>query len=408
MRFCTVNLGCKVNRVETDQAATVLLSQGFEESTEADADVIVVNTCTVTGEAEKKTRKAVRHALRSNAHAQVVVTGCASAIDPETYQAMDSRVVLVPKAGLLEHLQGLDSQHGMAAVPDIAQLRVGGAFRTRVGIKVQDGCNNACTYCIVHVARGRAHSRDMGLILDEVRQLTQAGVKEIVLTGINLGTFEAVADGKDVDLASLLSRMLDMTSDVSDGVPPRFRISSIEPKNVTDRLIEVMAASDGRICRHLHLPLQAGSSKVLREMARPYNAEFFCDLVTRMREAMPQLALSTDIIAGFPGETDAEFEETLEVARTCRFMKIHSFPYSLRAGTPAAKRTDQISPEAKAQRAGQLRELSDELAALDLSLRAGTTELGLVEPEGIVTLESYHTVDAPAGAAIGALIPVVL
>lgn len=408
MRFCTVNLGCKVNRVETDQAATVLLSQGFQESSEAEADVIVVNTCTVTGEAEKKTRKAVRHALRSNQTAQVVVTGCASAVDPETYQAMDSRVVLVPKAQLLDHLQGLDSQHGMASVPDIAQLRVGGAFRTRVGVKVQDGCNNACTYCIVHVARGRAHSRDINVILDEVRQLTDAGVKEIVLTGINLGTFSADVDGQQVDLTYLLERMLETTADVADGVPPRFRISSIEPKNVSDGLIRLMTESDGRICRHLHLPLQTGSSKVLREMARPYNADFFADLVKRMREAIPELALSTDIIAGFPGETDEEFEETLALARECRFMKIHAFPYSMRSGTPAAKRTDQVPPEVKAARAQKLRELSDELAEIDFAMRAGSVELGLVEPDGIVTLESYHTVPAQDGNQVGSLISVVL
>lgn len=408
MRFCTVNLGCKVNRVETDQAASVLLAQGFEEVSQDQADVIVVNTCTVTGEAEKKTRKAVRHALRSNQEAQVVVTGCASAIDPQTYQSMDERVVLVPKAELLDHLQCLDSQHGMMVVPGIDQLRVGGAFRTRVGIKVQDGCNNACTYCIVHVARGRAQSRDMGQILDEVRQLADAGVKEIVLTGINLGTFTATVDGQNVGLAYLLKRMLDITCDVADGVPPRFRISSIEPKNVSDELIQLMASSEGRICRHLHLPLQAGSSKVLREMARPYDADFFVDLVRRMREAMPELALSTDIIAGFPGETDEEFEETLAVARECRFMKIHAFPYSMRAGTPAAQRNDQIAPEVKAARAQKLRELSDQLAQLDLSMRAGTTELGLVEPDGIVTLESYHAVPSCGTAVAGSLVPVIL
>lgn len=444
MNFSIVNLGCKVNRVESDAFAAGLLARGCVEADGA-ADVVVVNTCTVTGEAEKKTRKAVRRALRDNPAAQVVVTGCAAAIDADTYLSMDpARVHL---AGKLEVDQLLDRLvgplgHGAQA------LAVGEGFHTRVGVKVQDGCNNACTYCIVHVARGRATSRNADDVRAECIALARAGVREIVLTGINLGSYRwvaedvaggaagegaaggaageggatgegaapAVATAGDpapaaVDslaarpaplrLDGLLQKLLADTADIHEPGerPCRFRISSIEPRDVSDGLIELMAASDGRICRHLHLPLQAGSTKVLREMHRPYTAQYFRDLVEKLYAAMPQLSLSTDIICGFPGETDDEFAETLELARACRFTKVHVFPYSPRRGTPAAERTDQVAPEVRAERAARLRALADELRAADFARRSGTVELALVEESGVAMTESYYELPAsPAGA----------
>ncbi|MSA95893.1 radical SAM protein, partial [Gordonibacter urolithinfaciens] len=383
MNFAVVNLGCKVNRVESDDAAARLAACGVE-TPEAEADLIVVNTCTVTGEAEKKTRKAVRRALRANDRARVLVTGCAAAIDAVFYEALDARVTVVGKAQLADAIRdwceacSSRSAAGEPADPanvsavqaegpagpsrgaargasetacapieqgDVAPLlHIGSGFRTRVGVKVQDGCDNACTYCIVHVARGRATSRPADEVVRECAAYARAGAGEIVLTGINLGSY---CDGGRRDpsatrLAGLLRRLLDETADLHEpgALPVRFRISSVEPRDVDDALIDLLAAADGRVCRHLHLPLQAGSSKVLREMARPYDAERFRALVERLYAAVPELALSTDIIAGFPGETDAEFQETLDLARACRFAKIHAFPYSRRAGTPAAARAD--------------------------------------------------------------------
>ncbi len=431
MNFNIVNLGCKVNRVESDAFAAGLLARGCVESDGA-ADVVVVNTCTVTGEAEKKTRKAVRRALRDNPTAQVVVTGCAAAIDADTYLSMDPQRVHL--AGKLEVDQLLDELvgplgHGAQA------LAVGEGFHTRVGVKVQDGCNNACTYCIVHVARGRATSRNAEEVRAECVALARAGVREIVLTGINLGSYrwvaEAASPADDVVGASgtsgepalvgaadpsapaanppasrptplrldgLLRLLLADTADIHEPGEPacRFRISSIEPRDVSDDLIALMAAADGRICRHLHLPLQSGSTKVLREMHRPYTAQRFCALVEKLYEAMPQLSLSTDIICGFPGETEDEFAETLELARACRFTKIHVFPYSPRRGTPAAERADQVAPEVRAERAARLRALADELRAADFARRRGTVELALVEESGVAMTESYYELPAPA------------
>ncbi|WP_455779457.1 MiaB/RimO family radical SAM methylthiotransferase [Gordonibacter pamelaeae] len=409
MNFAVVNLGCKVNRVESDDAAARLAARGTETA-EADADLIVVNTCTVTGEAEKKTRKAVRRALRANDRARVLVTGCAAAVDAAFYEALDPRVRVVGKARLAEEIEAWCDSEGVSAAPPL--LPVGPGFRTRVGVKVQDGCDNACTYCIVHVARGRATSRAADDVVRECAEYARAGAGEIVLTGINLGSYcdGARRDPSATRLAGLLRRLLDATADLHapGAFPVRFRISSIEPRDVDDALVDLLAAADGRVCRHLHLPLQAGSSKVLREMARPYDADRFRALVERLYAAVPGLALSTDVIAGFPGETDAEFQETLELARACRFAKIHAFPYSRRAGTPAAERPDQVPPAVKAARAAQLRALGDELRAAERARRAGTVELALVEEGGVAMSESYFELAAPADAPVGSLVRMTL
>ncbi|WP_302547885.1 MiaB/RimO family radical SAM methylthiotransferase [Gordonibacter pamelaeae] len=409
MNFAVVNLGCKVNRVESDDASARLAARGTETA-EADADLIVVNTCTVTGEAEKKTRKAVRRALRANDRARVLVTGCAAAVDAAFYEALDPRVRVVGKARLAEEIEAWCDSEGVSAAPPL--LPVGPGFRTRVGVKVQDGCDNACTYCIVHVARGRATSRAADDVVRECAAYARAGAGEIVLTGINLGSYcdGARRDPSATRLAGLLRRLLDATADLHapGAFPVRFRISSIEPRDVDDALVDLLAAADGRVCRHLHLPLQAGSSKVLREMARPYDADRFRALVERLYAAVPGLALSTDVIAGFPGETDAEFQETLELARACRFAKMHAFPYSRRAGTPAAERPDQVPPDIKAARAAALRALGDELRAAERARRAGTVELALVEEGGVAMSESYFELAASADAPIGSLVRMTL
>lgn len=411
MRFSIVNLGCKVNRVESDAVAAQLLGCGAEESALDESDLIVVNTCTVTGEAEKKTRKAVRQALRANETARVLVTGCAAALKPEVFEAMSPRVVCVLKANLDQAVAQEAASLGSQLLPHDGDrpdlLRVGGAFPTRVGVKVQDGCNNACTYCIVHVARGRAVSRPLDEIVGECAAYARAGVKEIVLTGINLGSYrQSASSGRRLRLAGLLERLLDETASLHDEGDPacRFRISSIEPRDVDDDLIALLADAHGRVCRHLHLPLQAGSSKVLREMARPYDAAFFLDLVMRLREALPALSLSTDIIAGFPGETETEFEETLSLARVCGFSKIHAFPYSIRQGTPAAERRDQIAPDVKDERAARLRALAEELRRRDFARRVGSRELVLVEQEGRGMTESYFEVPVSDVAPTGSLV----
>ena len=392
--FHVVNLGCKVNRVESDAVSAALVSSGARQSAEETADLIVVNTCTVTGEAEKKARKAVRHAISCNPHARVIVTGCAVAIDEATYAALGENVEIVQRGELLA---------SMTEIAKGTSIRMGDGFRTRVNIKIQDGCDHACTYCIVHVARGKARSMPAAEVIAEAQKYFAAGVKEVVLTGIDIGSYHA--DGYDI--ARLSQRLLEDADKACEAGerPARLRISSIEPLNVTDDLIVLMANSQGRLCRHLHLPLQSGSSKVLREMGRPYMAEQYADLVAKLRRDVPSIALSTDIIVGFPGETDEDFAETCELARFAGFSRIHVFPYSMREGTPAANRENQVAPDVKRARARILREIGAELARKDLESRVGTCELAIVEGKRVLT-ESYHELPAPQGASVGSLIPI--
>ncbi|MEY8461210.1 MiaB/RimO family radical SAM methylthiotransferase [Eggerthellaceae bacterium 24-137] len=425
--YAVVNLGCKVNRVEADGFERLLSEHGGTPVPESTADLIIVNTCTVTGEAEKKTRKAVRHALSAAETAKVVVTGCATEIDASTYEAMGDRVTVVPKAGMALYLEegaflsqlsqlskcsvGLLCPRHPDQSAESTESKDSATFlpmdgRTRIGIKVQDGCDNACTYCIVHVARGRAVSRPADEVVSEAVALAQAGVREIVLTGINLGSYDA--DGHD--LADLCRRLLEETAELHDlgENPCRFRIGSIEPMDVSMDFIGLLAEADGRICRHLHLPLQSGSSRVLREMARPYDAEEYRQLVDYLRAMVPEVALTTDVIVGFPGETEDDFEDTCALSRHAAFSKIHVFPYSMREGTPAAERTDQVAPAVKADRAARLRALSDELAVADRAARTGNLELALVERLGHATTESYHEALVPEAAPVGSLVPVAM
>lgn len=416
MRFAIVNLGCKVNRVESDSFAALLLNSGAEESSVEHADAVVVNTCAVTGEAEKKTRKAVRSVLRENALATVLVTGCSAALRPQVFTEMSERVCVVPKADLPGEIKRLAAsssvsqcrygQDGTIGLSDDEPLlRIGKSFPTRVGVKVQDGCNNACTYCIVHVARGPAVSMPFEQILAECVRYARAGVKEIVLTGINLGSYCDTSERKPRTLAHLLSELLESTRRYASSDEPacRFRISSVEPKDVDEGLIEILAASEGRVCRHLHLPLQSGSTKVLREMARPYDADYYVDLASTLRKRVPQLSLSTDIIVAFPGETDEDFNATLSVAEECAFSKIHVFPYSKREGTPAAERVDQVPGTQAADRARQLRLLAKELRSADYRARTGSCERVLVEQCGRGMTESYYEIAVPSHLPVGSL-----
>ena len=395
VRFSVVNLGCKVNKVESDSIAAALLASGGKNVACEEADLIVVNSCTVTGEADKKTRKAVRSALRAREQAQVIVTGCGVSVNAQAFRDIDPRVETIEKTELFCVFESLGSKG----------LRMGKDFRTRVNIKVQDGCDHACTYCIVHVARGPATSAPFEQVVDEASSYFERGAKEIVLTGIDLGSYRH--EGRS--LANLVSELLCKADELNPvgQKPARVRASSIEPCSVDEDFINLLAESHGRLCRHLHLPLQSGSERVLREMARPYTARSFTELVEHLYERVPQLSLTTDIICGFPGETEDDFQMTLDLARRCRFSKIHVFPYSPREGTPAAKRMDQVPAQVKAQRAARLRALSDELRQLDLQRRIGTRELVVVESDTALT-ESYHELPVPLGAREGELIELLL
>ncbi len=403
MKFCVVNLGCKVNRVESDSMTACLLASGAHAASPDDADVIIVNTCTVTGEAEKKTRKAIRRSLRENTHAFVLVTGCAASIAAHDYETMDGRIIVQTDKDLVvrQAWKAYDpfspvDQRRAHTVSAREALPFGEAYRTRIGVKVQDGCDQACTFCIVHKARGASWSRPFNDIVSEIETYEALGAQEIVLTGINLGSYSYEGNG----LTDLLQSLMEATSYV------RFRLSSIEPPDVDAELIDLLVQAQGRICRHIHLPVQSGSSKVIAEMGRPYDRPFVEDLAARLYEALPMLALTADIIVGFPGEDDGDFVETMSLVRACRFSKVHVFPYSRRKGTPAAERPDQVDPLVKKQRAKDLSVLSDEMRACDRASRCGTQETALVEKHGVATTESYHRMAVPDDLEPGSLVSV--
>lgn len=431
-QFHIHTLGCKVNRAESETIAAALIDAGWTQSEAKDADVAIVNTCTVTGEADTKNRKIIRALLKAGA-AHVVVTGCAINIAADHYAELSDAVVCEPDKSALPRTAQLLVQGeapksagahaaNAAAAPaaganEPAELnfeqtpllgtdaesmrllnRTGEGFRTRVDVKIQDGCNNACTYCIVHVARGRARSIPASQVIGEVGSIANAGTREVVLVGIDLGAY----DDNGLDLADLMEILLQRT-----GIG-RLRISSIEPQSLKPSLITALATSDGRICRHLHLCLQSGSTKVLDEMSRNYTADEFLDLIAELRAQVPSIALSTDVIVGFPGETDEDFAQTCKVIEQARFMRLHVFRYSKRAGTPAAARPDQIPPQVMAERAKTLRELGAKLALEDMHKRLGTVEQVIVERPGIGTSESYHKVLVPTDLAPGLLLPMEL
>ena len=319
--YAVVNLGCKVNRVEADGFERLLGERGGAPAPEGAADLIIVNTCTVTGEADKKTRKAVRHALSANDGARIVVTGCATEIDAATYKAMGERVRVVPKAGMALFLNEMELPGSDSSSSDLTAH--GGRSsvlpsdgRTRVGVKVQDGCDNFCSYCIIPYLRGRSRSRSLRSIVNEANEMAKR-TREIVVTGINVSDY-----GSDIGLT-----LFDLVHALS-AVPARKRFGSLECTVVDEKLLNEM--KNGDWCDSVHLSMQSGSDTVLRRMNRKYTSEFFiekCDLIKRY---FPDAGITTDVIVGFPGETDEEFEETVRVCRRAGFAWLHVFPYSSR------------------------------------------------------------------------------
>jgi threonylcarbamoyladenosine tRNA methylthiotransferase MtaB len=373
LRVAIRTLGCKVNRTESEGLAESLLASGIaivEE--ESSADLVIVNTCTVTGEADAKARKEVRRALAAAA-GPVVVTGCLAAVDAASLRALDPRVVVEPDRTRLPLRVG--SLLGIPALPSpepAARLvpRAGAAFRTRVMVKIQDGCDRRCAYCIVPDARGLPRSEPATDLFARVTGLVNAGASEVVLTGINIGRYSD-PESAIPDLGGLV-RVLAGT-----GVP-RLRISSIEPLDLTPVFVEAISAV-GVVVPHLHVPLQSGCDRTLHAMGRGYVTADFASALARVREAVPGLAVTTDVIVGFPGETDADFSESLAFAEACAFAKLHVFRYSPRAGTPAADSGDQVPPAQKSARAESMRALSERLVRAHVAARAGTLAAVLVE-----------------------------
>lgn len=362
-------LGCKVNQSETEAMTALFLDKGYQLGEfEAYCDVYVINTCTVTHAGDRKSRQMIRRAKQINPQAIVVVTGCYAQTSPEAVAAIEDvdiilgtnmRHLIVDEVEAFagSRVQLVDEKDTLTDFEEISMDRV--IQKARAYLKVQEGCEQFCTYCIIPYARGPLRSRSMENTLQEAKKLEQAGFKEIILTGIHLGAYGKPSEAEreagavqQVTLADLCEMLLNETSF------ERIRLSSIEPTEVDDQLLRLFA-ENRRMCRHLHLPLQAGDDDVLEAMHRPYNTEQYRQEMARIREAVPDIALSTDLMVGFPGETDEQFENSLRFCDEIAFSSMHLFKYSPRQGTPAAGYPNQVPNEVKDIRSKRMQEMAE-------------------------------------------------
>lgn len=377
-------LGCKVNQYETELVRQGLSTIGYVDAVaDEPADLCVVNTCTVTDTGDAKSRQVIRRMARDNPNARIVVMGCYATRAPDEVAKLPGVVEV------LEDKRELGDLMGRFGVIDVPTGLSGFAGRKRAYVKVQDGCLLRCSYCIIPMVRPKLASRPLEHVVGEVTDLVQAGHREVVLTGIHLGHYGVDWNRNQprenwTRLSHLLLRLSSIEGDF------RIRLSSIEATEVTRELIAVMAEHSDKIVPHLHLCLQSGSDSVLRRMRRRWSSRMFLDRCRLLRESLDRPAITTDVIVGFPGETETEFEQTLETCRQAGFSKIHAFPFSKRRGTPAAEMPDQIDKGLKAERVDRLQSLETQLRDDYYDSLVGSTAELLIEG-----------VDAPSGDVIG-------
>lgn len=359
-------LGCKVNHYETEGIWNMFKEHDYERiDFDRMADIYVINTCTVTNTGDKKSRQIIRRAVRKNPEAVICVTGCYAQTSPGEIMEIPGVDVVVGTQNRKNMIR-LIEQHRETRLPvngvtNIMQNRVFEEMdvpvftdRTRASLKIQEGCNNFCTFCIIPWSRGLLRSRAPENVLEQAQKLVDAGYKEIVLTGIHTAGY-----GEDMNNYNFAQLLLDLESKV-DGLK-RIRISSIEASQITDEVIEVLDQSE-KIVRHLHIPLQSGSNGVLQRMRRKYSADFYEEKINKIKKALPHLAITSDVIVGFPGETEEEFKETYQFIQKVGYAELHVFPFSRRTGTPAAQMEHQVPNEIKETRVTQMIELSNQLA----------------------------------------------
>ena len=399
MKVYFLTLGCRVNQYETDAARRLFLDNGHENAdTPEEADVCIVNTCSVTGEADRKSSQMLRRMAKNNPDAVIVAMGCASELKNGEVPAdivigtRDKNTVVTRVEEFFEH-RGKELTHSASHVrPEVSKSDEYHDFGTvlspegtRAFIKVEDGCNNFCTYCVIPYARGRVVSRSEESCLKEAEFLVSSGFKEIIVSGIHLCSY-GKDQGKDIlSLLELLKKI-----DSIEGLQ-RLRLGSLEPKSMTPEFISGLKELK-HLCPHFHLSLQSGSDTVLKRMNRKYTTAEYEDRVKALRAEFPDMSLTTDIITGFPGETEEEFAETIEYAKKLGFAKIHVFPYSEREGTKAAD-MPQMDMSIRKARAKRLIEVSDELASAFASSMTGKeTEIlieKIEEKDGRIIAEGY-------------------
>jgi threonylcarbamoyladenosine tRNA methylthiotransferase MtaB len=361
-RFFVQNFGCRATQADGAALESLLAAKGLETAgTRADADLVILNTCTVTSSAEEDVRSTVRRVHRENPQARILVTGCYAQRAPEELAVLPGVEWVVGNSHKTQIAELVTSApyHGNIHVGDIfaqhdflsAPVEDAAGDRTRPNLKIQDGCNNRCSFCIIPFVRGRSRSAPAGQVVEQVRNLARK-YREVVLSGINLGRWGR-EPGSRMRLADLVRLLLEETP------VERLRLSSVEPMDFSDDLLGLMASS-GRIAKHVHAPLQSGSDRVLRRMHRKYRPRHYADRILQARALMPDAAIGADVMVGFPGETEAEFEESRAFISGLPFTYLHVFTYSERPGTPAAESPDQLPMRVRKERNRVLRTLAAE------------------------------------------------
>jgi threonylcarbamoyladenosine tRNA methylthiotransferase MtaB len=383
MKYAIVTFGCRVNQADSLALEGAFRARAAEASSPETADVVVVNTCSVTATADQGARQTIRRIVRSNPSARVIVTGCYATRQPRELEELPNVTRVVPNRDK-DHLVDLIGQEiglptaqrfGDGDGPCGATLGPGTAGRTAFTLRVQTGCDEQCSYCIIPKTRGAATSRPLQLVLDDIRRAVSAGYKEIALTGVHLGSF-----GRDLpersSLTSLVQRLAEWPDDVL------FRISSLEPMDCTPEIIALAAASP-RIAPHFHLPLQHGSDEVLHAMRRPYLAADYCRLIDDIRDEMAHASIGSDIIVGFPGETNRDFAELAAVLGRLALTHLHVFPYSDRPGTAAGRLRNKVEGSTIRTRAAEIRAIGQQMAARFHASQRGTTRRALTVDDGM-------------------------
>lgn len=360
-------LGCKVNQYETEAMEKIFEENQFKivEDTEV-ADVYVINTCTVTNLSDRKSRQFIRKVKKINKDAIVAVVGCYSQVSPEEVEKIEGVDVIIGTSDRNKIVELCEkAKYENKKINIVRSIKTYKEFekievediksKTRAYIKIQDGCNQFCSYCIIPYARGPIRSRDKDDILSEIEILSKSGFKEIVLTGIHVASYGK--DLGDINLGELIQEIA-LIKDIE-----RIRLSSVEPNLITEDFMNILVSTK-KVCDHFHLSLQSGSNNILKKMNRKYTREEYKEKVDLIRKYMPDAGITTDIIVGFPGETEKEFNETIEFVREIGFSRIHVFKYSPRKGTPAAKYKNQVHGKIKNQRSKELITLGEELTEI--------------------------------------------
>lgn len=387
--FNIITLGCKVNQYESEAVEELFLQKGYEKA-QTNADIYVINTCTVTNMSDRKSRQMISKARRDNPDAIVAVMGCYSQVKPEEVAKIEGVDIVLGSRNkenvvdlcedILQNKNAIDKIIAPSESKTFEELQISNQTEmTRAYIKIQDGCNMYCSYCLIPYARGNIVSRDIDSIVEESKRLADNGFKEIVLTGIHVASY-----GKDFDSDISLIDVIEAVASV-DGIE-RIRLSSMEPRHISLDFLERMKAT-GKACDHFHLSLQSGSDDILKAMNRKYDRKIYKEKVDLIREVFPNAGLTTDIIVGFPGESQENHEETMEFVDDIKFAKTHLFKYSPREGTRAAKMTGQVDGNIKKQRLHDLEKIEEKNRMAFLEEQIGKVLEVLIESKS--DLEGY-------------------